>query len=110
MRDYYDRTKAVLAEIDKRAAVTERTVTESQQQLLDTVTTLLRETAVPPKADAGEQFGQAFMQAMLQDPAKAPQLMDSFTRLMDFGKQQSQEHKGGSRGETPQRRPGARGR
>ncbi len=33
MHDYYDRTKEVLAEIDKRAAVTETTVTESQQNL-----------------------------------------------------------------------------
>ena len=82
MRDYYDKTKDVLAEIDKRAAVTEKTVTDSQQQLLDTVTNLLNETVAPQKPDLGEQMATQFFQVMMTDPDKATEMM---TALQKFG-------------------------
>ena len=111
MRDYYDRTKEVLAEIDKRAAVTEKTVTESQQQLLETVTNLLKQTAVPPKTDPAEEAQQAFFQTMLQDPDKGMQMIEklaAFTQQSE--KQQSQASKAQSRRDTPRKRPNTRGR
>ncbi len=82
MREYNDKTKEVLAEIDKRAAVIEKTVTDSQQQLLDTVTNIVRETAVPTKPDLGEQMAAQFFQVMMTDPAKAN---DMITALQKFG-------------------------
>ncbi len=82
MREYNDKTKEVLAEIDKRAAVIERTVTDSQQQLLDTVTNIVRETAVPTKPDFGEQMAAQFLQVMMTDPDKATEMM---TALQKFG-------------------------
>ena len=82
MREYNDKTKEVLAEIDKRAAVIEKTVTDSQQQLLDTVTNIVKETAVPTKPDLGEQMAAQFFQIMMTDPDKATEMM---TALQKFG-------------------------
>lgn len=47
MSEYQERTKEVLAEIDKRSAVIERTVSESQRQLMDTMTNIINETILP---------------------------------------------------------------
>lgn len=111
MHQYYDRTKEVLAEIDKRAAVIERTVTESQQQLLDTVTNLLKQTAVPPKNDAAEQAQQAVLQTMLQDPDKGMQMIEMLSAIGEKSeKQQRREPKAQSRSDTPRKRPSTRGR
>ena len=90
MRDYYEKTKDVLAEIDKRATVTERSVTDSQRQLLDTVTNLLNETVVPAKPDFGQQVGLEFFQRMIQEPDKAPQLMAAIQPLIEQTETQQQ--------------------
>ncbi len=70
MADHYDKTKDVLSEVDKRAAVIEKTVAESQQQLLSTLTNLLNQTAIPTKPDIGEQLGAEFFQSMMKTPRK----------------------------------------
>ena len=82
LREYSDKTKEVLAEIDKRAAVIEKTVTDSQQQLLDTVTNIVKETAVPTKPDLGEQMAARFLEIMATDPDKATEMM---TAIQKFG-------------------------
>ena len=71
-RANFDKTRDVLAEIDKRAAVTEKTVSDSHQQLLTTVTNLLNQTVVPAKTDLGEQFGVEFIpcRRILSRPAE----------------------------------------
>ena len=83
MREYYEKTKDVLAEIDKRAAVTEKTVTDSQQQLLDTVTNILKEMAVPTKPDVGEQIGIEFFQSWMRDPEQATKSMEILQTFVD---------------------------
>ena len=88
MRLYNERTKDVLAEIDKRAAVIEKTVTDSQQQLLDTVTNLLSETVVPAKPDIGEQMGLAFFQSLMEDPEQAAKKLEALQSFTDIGNQQ----------------------
>ena len=93
MRDYYEKTKDVLAEIDKRATVTEKTVTETQQQLLDTVTNLLKETAVPTKPDVGEQMGVLFFQNLMEDPEQATKKLEA---LQSFADETNTQQKQGS--------------
>lgn len=82
MADYQEKTKAVLAEIDKRAAVIEQTVTESQRQLMNTMTNIINETVIPKKIDLGEQVGLQFMQQMLTNPAQGGETMKGLTDLM----------------------------
>jgi len=90
-RENYQRSRDVLAEIDKRATVTERTVTDAQKQLLDTFTALLNKSITPDKPDMGEQFGMAFMQMMMDDPTKASKVLDKIKPLMEFGQQQKKD-------------------
>ncbi len=90
-RDNFNKTRDLLAEIDKRAAVTERTVTESHQQLLNTVTNLLNQTAVPAKADLGDQFGAAFIQTMLQKPEQAGKMIEALQPLIELSEKQKRQ-------------------
>ena len=94
-RANYERTKDVLAEIDKRASVIEKVVTENQKQLLDTVTSLLRETATPVKTDMGEQFGLALMQTMLAEPEKGGQIMQSLQPFIEMSQKQESRNNSG---------------
>ena len=84
MAEYQDKTKDVLAEIDKRAAVIERTVTESQRHLMDTMTNIINETVIPKKPDAGEQMGLQLMQQMLANPAQAGESMKGLAEIMEI--------------------------
>lgn len=89
-----EKTRDLLAEIDKRAAVTEKAVVESHQQLLNTVTGLLNQTAVPTKPDIGEELGMKFMETLMQNPAQAEQMMKGLQPLIDMSeKQQGQSAK-----------------
>ena len=63
-RANYDRTKDVLAQIDTKAAVVETVVKENQQQLLNTITSLL----VPNSETMDEKMGMAIVQAFAQNP------------------------------------------
>ena len=78
MHSYDTRNREVLAEIDKKAAVTERTVTESHQKLLETVTSLLSKTVV---ADKGNPEQQLIMQQLLQAALADPALMKEFLEM-----------------------------
>ena len=90
-RSNYEKTKDVLAEIDKKAVIIERTVTDNQQQLLNTVTTILRETVTPQKVDMEEQVGLAFMQTLLSNPQQGAEIIASLQPLMEqSGNQPSQ--------------------
>ena len=72
----YDRTKDVLTEIDKKASLIEKVITDSHKQLLDVATA---------KPDAGEQFAAAFLPMMMQDPKKAGEFIESLQPLMELG-------------------------
>lgn len=87
-RENYQKTKDLLAEIDKKSAVIEKVVTDNQQQLLDTVTNLLKETATPVKTDVGEQFSMALMQTLFAEPEKGNQIMQSLQPLIELSERQ----------------------
>lgn len=93
MSEYQERTKEVLAEIDKRAAVIERTVSESQRQLMDTMTNIINETVLPKKVDVGEQIGMQFFQQMLSNPQKAGEMMGGLEQLMRMVEAQESQKK-----------------
>jgi len=82
MSEYQERTKEVLAEIDKKSAVIERTVSESQRQLMDTMTNIINETIIPKKKDMGEEFGMQFMQQLMANPNEAGNMMNALEPLM----------------------------
>lgn len=62
----------------------ERTVTESQRHLMDTMTNIINETVIPKKPDAGEQMGLQFMQQMLTNPAQAGESMKGLAEIMEI--------------------------
>ena len=76
----YDRTKDVLSEINKQAAVIEETVSRTQTKLVDTVA----EIAKPQKETSEEILLKTLLPAMVQDPA----LME---RMMEFGNKQQEK-------------------
>ncbi len=82
MREYQDRTKEVLAEIDKKSAVIERTVSESQKQLMDVMTNIINETVIPKKVDMGEQMGAQFFQSFMKNPQKGAEMIQGLTEVM----------------------------
>ena len=88
MIEYHERTKEVLAEIDKKSEVIERTVSESQRQLMTTMTNIINETVIPKKIDMGEQLGMQFMQQMFSNPEKANEMMGGLTQMMKFAEMQ----------------------
>ena len=76
-RENFDKTKDVLADIDKKAELIERIVAEHQRELMDTVRSLV----LPQKPDMGEQIGMEFMKIMMQDPEKAKGLVEMMKSL-----------------------------
>lgn len=88
MREYQERTKEVLAEIDKKSAIIERTVSESQKQLMDTMTNIINETVIPKRVDPSEQMGMQFMQQLMSNPSQSGEMMKSMGEMMRFIEQQ----------------------
>ena len=82
-RDNYEKTKDVLSDIQKSAAVIETTVSANQQQLLETVTTILKETTVPEKMSMEDQAGMMFLQAMIQNPESMGPMIQSLQSLTE---------------------------
>ena len=83
-RRNFEKTRDVLAEIDKRAAITEKIVAENQRELLDTV----KKLAIPEKPDIGEEIGAEFMRALLQDPNNATELMSEIMKMAPIQEEQ----------------------
>ncbi|HZV12360.1 MAG TPA: hypothetical protein VFA55_04035 [Candidatus Kapabacteria bacterium] len=71
-RETLTRAQALFAEIDKKAAIFQVVTSETQKQLLETVTSL----ANPKKLE--EQYGQIFMQSMMSDPTNTQKMMEAF--------------------------------
>jgi len=72
--DNYNKTRDLLAEVDKRAAVIQEFVSQNQTQLLDTV----KELAIPAQPDMEQQLLQAVtaspeLMKMAIEGAKEPQ-------------------------------------
>ncbi|WP_420644862.1 hypothetical protein [Candidatus Leptofilum sp.] len=87
MRDFYDRTKDLLNEIDKRASTTEAIVKDSQEKLLTTITEIVSETILPQKEDLGEKLGLMLMQQMVSDPDAATRTLNALMPFAELGQQ-----------------------
>jgi|GEM_PF-4699651 len=83
MRDFYEKTKEVLNEIDKRATNTENLISGSQKELLSTITNIINETVIPKKVDKAEEIGMLFFQQLLTDPEKAVNSLNALLPLID---------------------------
>jgi len=88
-RENYEKTKDLLEEIDKKSAVIETVVRESDKQLRDTLTNLLTEIATPSKPDLGEGMALVLMQKLLHNPEKAPQMMQGLQPLIELSDSQN---------------------
>ncbi|MCV6608603.1 MAG: hypothetical protein OIF32_10350 [Campylobacterales bacterium] len=88
MEDYQARTKEVLADIDKKSAIIERTVSESQKQLMDTMTNIINETVIPKEKNMGEEFGMQFMNQLMSNPSQANDMMGALEPLLKMAEQQ----------------------
>ena len=84
-RQNFEKTRDLLAEIDKRAAVTEQIVAENQRDLLDTV----KKLAIPEKPDMGQEIGLAIMTKLLENPEGMSNSLEQFAKLAEFGNQSS---------------------
>lgn len=82
-RANFEKTRDVLAEIDKRAAVTEQIVAENQKELLDTVKRL----AIPEQPDVSDQMGVALMTKLLENPEGLGDSLEQIMRLAEFQNQ-----------------------
>jgi len=89
MSEYQERTKEVLAEIDKKSAVIERTVSESQKQLMDTMTNIINETVIPKKKDVGEEMGLQFMNQLMTNPSQSGDMMNALKSIVSMTKTQN---------------------
>ncbi len=75
----FEKAQRVLAEIDKRAAVTEEVVAEHQRELMDTV----RQLVIPAKPDVGEMLGAKFLESIVQDPDRFMKMMPMLERFSE---------------------------
>lgn len=84
--EYENRMKEVLSEIDKKSSIIEKTVSESQKELMTTMMNIINETVIPKKNDMGEEFAMMFMQNIMKDPSQATQIMNSLKPFIDHNK------------------------
>ncbi|MGB9936321.1 MAG: hypothetical protein ACPK7O_01235 [Methanobacterium sp.] len=84
MNNQYKDNKDVLSEITKQSAVIEATVKEGQQQLMETVTTILKETAIPKRISQEEQMKAEFLQAFIQNPAAFKDMAETIGTMQQF--------------------------
>ncbi len=82
MQGQYDKTKDVLAEIDKRATLTEKTVNENQEKVLSAFNKIVDETIIPKKQDLEDQLRLMFMELIMQDPERGEKLFESIKPLI----------------------------
>lgn len=82
LKEFEIRNKETLADIDKKSAIIEKTVSDSQQKLMDTLTNILNETVIPKKVDAKEQFVMQVMQQLLQSPENGMENIERLATLM----------------------------
>jgi hypothetical protein len=90
----HERTKDVLAEIDKRAAVIDKVVTVAQQKMLETLTTVLQGVVLPQRPAFGEQMTALLFQSLLEDPTKTSRVMDKLTPFIELGQRMQNQNKG----------------
>lgn len=82
--EYESRMKATLAEIDKKSAIIEKTVSESQKDLMNTMTNIINETIIPKKQDMEEQFAVMFMNQLFSNPHEANSIVDAMKPIIEL--------------------------
>ena len=85
--DNYNKTRDLLAEVDKRAAVIQEFVSQNQTQLLDTV----KELAIPAQPDMEQQL----LQAMTASPELMKMAIESGAGAETQPKQQPRRQQRG---------------
>jgi hypothetical protein len=93
MNRQHERTKDVLAEIDKRAAVIDKVVTDAQQKMLDTLTTVLQGVVLPQRPAFNEQMTAMFMQSLFDDPTKTGKVLEKLGPLFELSQKMTAQHK-----------------
>jgi hypothetical protein len=88
MEQQHAKTKEVLSEIDKRAAIMEKAITESQEKLLSTVTNIINEVVIPKHPDMGTQIGMMIIDHILKNPDSSEALIKSITAMVELGQKQ----------------------
>ena len=84
MVNYESRIKDLLSEINTKSAIIEKTVSESQQSLMGTMTNIINETVLPKKVDAGEQAAIQMINKLMENPGQSEdfiKLIDSMNKL-----------------------------
>lgn len=90
MIEYESRMKDILSEIDKKSAVIEKTVSESQKELMSTMTNIINETVIPKKKNMGEEFGMQFLTQLMTNPTQASSVMNALEPLMKMARDKKQ--------------------
>jgi hypothetical protein len=86
-RGQFNKTKDLLSEIDKRSALIERTVSDSQKDMMATITRIIDATVIPQKQNMGELFAAEMMQSLMQDPAKGAKTLKALQPFIDLAQQ-----------------------
>lgn len=69
----YEKTQALLAEIDKKAAVIDSVVQRNQEQMMNTLTNIVNEAVIPKKRNYGEEIGAQFILGLLSGNPESAQ-------------------------------------
>jgi len=82
--DNFQKTKDVLAEIDKKSALIEMTVSQSQKELLQAVLKILNES-IPKRVDATQEIGIKVVQAIIANPNDSEKILKAFKSVVSTG-------------------------
>ncbi|WP_127576760.1 hypothetical protein [Paenibacillus barengoltzii] len=84
---FYESTKDLLHQIETRTSVTEKVVLSNQDQLLNTMTTIVNETVIPKKQDMGEQIGMMFFQQLISNPQGTSEMLKPLKEIASMMEQ-----------------------
>lgn len=82
-RGNYDKTKDVLAQIDKKIEVIEKLNQEGYNKLQNTITNIVEKTVIPQKEDIGEKMGMEFLKNVMSNPKEGTEMLKSLAELKD---------------------------
>ncbi len=82
-RENYDKTKDVLAQIDKKIEVIEKLNQEGYNKLQNTITNIVEKTVIPQKEDIGEKMGVEFLRSVMNNPKEGTEMLKNLAELKD---------------------------
>ena len=80
-RENYDKTKDVLAQIDKKIEIIERLNQESYNKLQNTITNIVEKTVKQQKEDIGEKMGVEFLKNIINNPREGNEMLKNLADL-----------------------------